>query len=261
MSVFRRMCSNGKRVQTFVFVHDETIVLDYERFGKFHDLPEVKYVFVGAGSADRIAGKGNVIIARHLRRHIEQYPKFTSLTGWYALWKNELVEADYVNLFEYDINVVPRFEREVDALIRKKPDFIGYLPLPMSDYQYVTNREWVKDIIPAIKRTDGIDIDEMIGRMVRSSPEAVWSSTSNATFSRQCFSEYMHWFERLIDDLKESETCGHAHERSLSFFCHISGKRVVFAPKLMIHLQLDSHGTQGHPVDWKASMNRLLAGD
>ena len=94
--------------QTFIFVHDEQIVLDYIAAGKFNQLPDVKYVFLGQRPVDRIEHlieQGKLIVARWTRDNIEHLPNLVAWTGWYAVLKNGYVTADVVNLFEYDVNV------------------------------------------------------------------------------------------------------------------------------------------------------------
>ncbi|MEY4572245.1 MAG: hypothetical protein RLZ10_1471, partial [Bacteroidota bacterium] len=94
------------RIQSFIFCHDQNLILEFISNGKFNNLPNLKFVFLGTElPVDQIENLENVIICRNLPINIEIYPKFTSFTGWYALWKNNLIDADYVNLFEYDVDV------------------------------------------------------------------------------------------------------------------------------------------------------------
>jgi hypothetical protein len=247
------------KIQTFIFVHDQNIILDYINVGKFKDLPNLKFVFVGNKSVDKVRNLDNVIICRELPINIEKYPKFTSLTGWYALWKNNLIDADYINLFEYDLIVSNEFTISLNDAIKNKPDFIGYIPRPISMFDYISNFMWVKDIMPSIKKHYDINIFDLIDNIKSKNPSEVWSCTSNSTFSISTFEEYMGWFDKLIDDLKNSDTCGHAHERSISFFYFIHNKNVVMIPDIITHFQLDSHKTQGHFVDFENSMKTLLS--
>ena len=246
------------KIETFIFVHDQDIILNYIDVGKFSELPNMKFVFVGNKPIDKIKDLDNVIICRNLPINIEKYPKFTSLTGWYALWKNNLIDSDYLNLFEYDLIISKEFTKELERVIESTPDFIGYIPRPINMFDYVSNYMWIKDIIPSIKKHYSIDVFELIENIKKNNPSEVWSCTSNSTFSTVTFEEYMLWFEKLIDDLKNSDTCGHAHERSISFFYFIKNKNVKMIPNLITHFQLDSHKTQGHYVDFNKSMDTLL---
>jgi hypothetical protein len=243
--------------QTFIFIHDQEILINYLNIGKFKSLPNLKFVFVGNGNTDKIENLENVIISKNLEGNIEQYPKFTSFTGWYSLWKNNLIDADYINLFEYDINLVSNFKEIQDEVFKKNFDFIGYIPFPMNNFHYVKNNDWIKDIIPAIKKHYSVDINSIVTKKLVLNPFEVWSSTSNSTFSKNSFNEYMTWFEKLIDDLKDGTTCGHAHERSISFYYLTHNKNVKIIPKVLTHFQLDSHKTQGHNPNLDDAMIKL----
>ena len=67
----------------------------------------------------------------------------------------------------------------------------------------------------------------------------------------------MHWFEPIADRIKETKTCGHAHERSITFFSGIKNKKMLITNGILKHLQLDSHKTQGHEVNINQSLNNL----
>lgn len=245
------------KVQSFIFIHDQDVLVEYIKVNKFKELPNLKYVFVGNKPINKINNLENVIIARNLPINIEQYPLFTSFTGWYALWKNNLIDADYINLFEYDVILSGNFIQTQQERFGKY-DFIGYIPHPMTGFHYVKNINWVEHIIPSIQKHYGIDMYSIVGNKLKENPQSYWSSTSNSTFSKQTFLEYMEWFEKLIDDIKESRTCGHAHERSLSFFYLVKNKKVSILPGIMQHFQLNSHGTQGYSVNFKESIKNLV---
>jgi hypothetical protein len=110
---------------TFIFVHDQQIVLDYIAAGKFSDLPDVKYCFLGMRPTDRIEHLPNVIIARNLPDNIEHYPNLVAWTGWYALVRNDLIMTDIVNLLEYDVNVVGKWKQPTKTA--------NYFPYPSTD--------------------------------------------------------------------------------------------------------------------------------
>ena len=94
-----------KTISTFIFVHKQEIILEYKKINKFEYLPNLKFVLVGKNEFNLVENMDDVIICQKYDNNIEDYPKFTSFTGWYLLWKNNLIDTDYVNLFEYDINL------------------------------------------------------------------------------------------------------------------------------------------------------------
>jgi hypothetical protein len=91
--------------QTFIFVHEQNIILDFKNHNKFSNLNNVKYVFLGKNDTDKIESLNDVIICRNLPNNIEDYPNLTSFSCWYALWKNNMYNSNYINLFEYDVNL------------------------------------------------------------------------------------------------------------------------------------------------------------
>jgi hypothetical protein len=70
--------------------------------------------------------------------------------------------------------------------------------------------------------------------------------TSNHTFSKKSFEQYMEWIEPMIDDIKKSDLSGHIIERSISTFYLLNKlKNIVILPNVLHHFQFDSHKTQG----------------
>ena len=68
----------------------------------------------------------------------------------------------------------------------------------------------------------------------------------------------MKWFEPLIPHLKETQTSGHAFERAVSFYYFIKNKEMVLTNGVIKHIQMDSHKTQGHNVDFDKNMTNLI---
>lgn len=240
---------NNKDIsQTFIFVHDQDLILDFENKNKFANLYNYTYVFLGDRSTDKISHIKNVLIARNYEDNMEDYPLFTSYTGWYFLWKNKLITKNYVNLYEYDVVLNKNFDQIHTKFYSENIDMIGYVPFPMNNYHFVTNPDWNEHIIPLIKEKNKVDISLYFKKIVERSPNAVWSSTSNTTFKTSIFDEYMKWFSPMAEKLKHTKTCGHAHERSITYFAHLANKKMIITNGILQHLQLDSHKTQGHEI-------------
>ena len=53
-------------LQTFIFIHDQEILLEYIRVKKFQNLKNLKFVFLGNGNTDKIENLENVIISKNL---------------------------------------------------------------------------------------------------------------------------------------------------------------------------------------------------
>lgn len=226
-------------IETYIFVHDQNIILDFEKSGKFNNLSNCKYVFLGSKPINLIDSISNVIVARDLPHNLEEYPKFTAFTGWYVLWKNNLIGSKYVNLFEYDVVIGGGFQDCLKGELIGSPDFIGYVPVPMSVFK--DQPHWIDFIAPYIYRHYNIDIHEMADKKMRDDSNAVWSSTSNGTFEVQTFNEYMMWFDKFVDDLKSDPLSGFAFELSICFFHFIFRKKVTFIRGQLSHFMLGSH--------------------
>lgn len=244
--------------ETFIFCHDQDLIIEFEVTNKFKNLNKYTYVFLGSRPVDKLSELQNVIIARNLEYNLEEYPLFTSFTGWYALWKNKLITTKYVNLFEYDVLLDPHIDQHHCKFYEQNAEMIGYVPFPISHFQFIANKEWVEYILPAIKEVYRHDLYQYFSKLLQNNPKAIWSSTSNTTFRVDVFEEYMKWFEPLIPYLKDTKTCGHAHERSITFFSHMRKKKQLITQGILQHLQLDSHKTQGHSVNMDDSIKKLM---
>jgi len=227
--------------QTFIFVHDQQIILDYLNVNKFNLLDNLTYIFVGSGDTSKIEDKSNVIICRNLPINIEEYPKLTSFTGWYAIWKNNLYNSDFIDLFEYDINLSDSFNEVFNENVDSKTDIIGYIPFNPNDYNFLKHSPWSFELLNSIKRIYNIDTLSEISKL----PDTFkCSMTSNHTFSKKTFEKYMEWMEPMINDIKISQTSGHQAERSISVFYILNKiKNIKILPNILHHFQLNSHRT------------------
>jgi hypothetical protein len=229
--------------QTFIFVHDQQIILDYLRVGKFDILDNLTYVFVGNGDISKIDSLTNIIICRNLSINIEEYPKLTSFTGWYAIWKNKLYNNDFINLFEYDINLSDNFNEVFNNNTSPNTNIVGYIPFNPHHYNFLGHLPWSLELLTSIKKNYNIDVLTEINEL----PDNITCSmTSNHTFSKKSFEQYMEWIEPMIEDIKKSELSGHLVERSISTFYLLNKlKDIVILPNILHHFQFDSHKTQG----------------
>ena len=229
--------------QTFIFVHDQNIILDYLRVDKFNLLDNLIYVFVGNGETSKIEDKPNIIICKNLPINIEEYPKLTSFTGWYAIWKNNLYDSDFINLFEYDVNLSDNFNEVFNESVESDTNIIGYIPFSPHHYNFLSHIPWSLELLTSIKLNYNINTLDEVNKL---SNDTVCSMTSNHTFSKKSFESYMEWMEPMIDDIKKSELSGHLIERSISVFYLLNKiENVIILPNILHHFQFDSHKTQG----------------
>jgi hypothetical protein len=213
---------------TFIFVHDQQIVLDYLAAGKFSGLPDVKYCFLGMRPTDRIEHLPNVIIARNLPDNIEHLPNLVAWTGWYALVRNDLITTHYVNLFEYDVNVVGKWEQPFERC--------GYFPHPSTDQVW-----W---------NYNGIQYEVEKFAYGFQSSTAI-PMTSNYTLD---FDEIEMAVNQVMRINKTNPQAGHVAERLCSWLFSY----VPIHPNRLTHLYADSHGTQGRNATYEQLKGHLL---
>jgi len=250
--------TDKNQFQTFIFCHDQDIILQYEESNKFNMLSDFKYVFLGKRNIDKIIDKPNVIIARNLENNIEHHNELCSFTGWYALWKNGYINSKYINLFEYDVIISEYFEQFLSKLIYEKVNMVGYIPFPCNNYHFIDNPQWVDTLFKGIKQIYNLDFEKTIRQMMSKNPKMLWSSTSNSTMSIEFFESYMKWFEPMINIVAESKTAGGGHERSMSIFSIFKKIPITLTNGIIKHYQMDSHKHQGHYVDYEKNINELV---
>ena len=212
---------------------------------------------MGDKPIDKVENLPNVIISRNYDGHLEDYPKLTSFSGWYTLWKHKLIDTEYVNLFEYDVNYVPDFLPNISKMLYDKQDMIGYIPFPAPHPMFIQHPPFIETLFKSIRKTYRIDIQKILMDVIQQGKMGYWSSTSNTTFRKNIFDQYMNWMSPMIDEIKIDPNAGHLHERSITIFASMKNKRLVLTNGFLKHYQMDSHKTQGHYVDTENAINKL----
>jgi hypothetical protein len=230
------------KIQTFIFVHDQNIILDFKKNNKFKSLENLKYVFLGSRDTDKVKNMEDVIICRELEHNIEDYPNLTSFSGWYALWKNKLYEPGYLNLFEYDINLSEDFFKKLKSNVLKNVNVVGYIPFTPFEYNYLGHKPWSEELVTSIEKNYKINSIQYLNTLDRNT---VCSMTSNHTLKSEIFEDYINWVNPMIDDIKVSYYSGHQIERSISLYYLLNKiERVEIIVDVLHHFQFDSHKTQ-----------------
>ena len=166
----------------------------------------------------------------------------TSFTGWYALWKNNLIKSDRINLFEYDVNLVDSIKSNIEFNFDLGYKIIGYIPLSVFDHNFISQKQWISHLQSSIQKYYNINLVDFVNTLPQ---DKIITVTSNHSFTINFFNEYMEWIEPMIDDIKSSNFSGHEVERSISIFYLLKNINYVFLPNLLHHFQFDSHETQG----------------
>ena len=162
------------------------------------------------------------------------------------------------NLFEYDTILNKNIDQFHTKIYENDVEMVGYVPFPVRSYEFILNPSWNENVIPAIKEIHKFDLISHYNKIVQNSPDSVWSSTSNTTFRKDIFDDFMKWFSPVADRIKDTKTCGHAHERSITYYSYHKNRKFMITKGLLQHLQLDSHKTQGHFVDLQSNYDKLL---
>lgn len=225
-------------IETFVFIHDQDILLRLINSQKYKNFDKLTWVFLGNKNTNKLNNVSNIIIAKDLNENIEQYPKLTSFTGWYALCKNNLIKSDYINLFEYDIMFNENFYSvKID---KNKNDFVGYFPMSITDPVFIDMDIYIKPLLDSLFSKTNVDIKSIINLLPKNN---LWASSSNSTWNTDTLNNYVNWFEQFLNDIIDNKYCGHMFERSISFYHIIKQIKVLLTNGLMLHLQINSHGT------------------
>ncbi len=233
--------------QTFIFIHDQDIIIDYENSNKFSDILNLKYIFLGYGDCDKVSHLENVVIARELDPNIEQHKNLVAFTGWYIIWKHKLYVSEYINLFEYDININNhQFKSSLTDVFYR--NFIGaniqvvdYIPLNIRNYWFLSDEETSKSLIEKVESLYKINVKDFIESF---SPKETIGMTNNRTLRKDFFEEFMEWFYPIINEIKDDKMAGHYTERALSLFYLLRKSNRTMIKGVISHLRLDSHKTQ-----------------
>lgn len=229
-------------IQTFIFVHEQDIVAFYEKINKFKEIKDYKYVFLGNKNVDNIRDLENVIIARELENNLEEYPKMCAYSGWYVLFKNNIVTKDYVNLFEYDVILHDEFNDKMIDIINEDQNisFYGFKPFNVNSC-FLDNSNLngkLEEYYSNLRRK--------INNKCLSRNIFLWSTTSNCTMKNEFFYNYMKDNEDIFMWMKDKPSVGHELERNLSIYQILNDEiEVLYVTGILTHFQLDSHKTQG----------------
>ena len=241
----------SKKVETFIFVHDQQIVIDFENNNKLKNLSSYKYVFLGNRDIDKIVDYPNVIFARFYEDNIERYnKKLLAFTGWYLIWKNQLTDADFVNLLEYDVILSDDFEKVQNEMLSQSDiSFMGYQLINVKEHWYVGEKSCSEALIKSIEKNYNVKYYDMVDSMPANLAVTI---TSNHSFDTKHFDNYMKWMEPMIEDIKDEDMAGHMPERSVSMYYLIHRiPGISCNTNILKHYRLDSHETQGQSKDYK----------
>jgi hypothetical protein len=142
-------------------------------------------------------------------------------------------------------------------MLYDKQDMIGYIPFPAPHPMFIQHPPFIDTLFKTIRKTYHVDIQRLLMGAINEGKMGHWSSTSNTTFRKNVFDQYMNWMSPMIEEIKVDPNAGHLHERSITIFASMKSKKLILTNGYLKHYQMDSHKTQGHYVDTENTINKL----
>lgn len=238
------------KIQTFVVVHDQNIILDSLKYKKYEQIDNLNFLFVGSKDTSKIEDRSDVIISRNLEHNVEQYKDFGSTTAWYSIFKNHLYDydTDYIITLEYDCLLNDLFYEQLKTFLayEKECKIIGFIPYPVTHEAFLGPTKFTTGLIDGLKEKYSLEVSDILNSTDLQKNIAL---CTNTVFDVKIFELYMNWVMPLVEYVMELPLCGHFIERSLPVFYLI--KKIDFAIMLnsVENLALNSTGGQSIPEE------------
>ncbi len=248
--------------ETFIIVHDQNKILDFENKKTFSQFPKFRYVFVGTGDTSLIENINKVIIARKLPNNIEKYKYLVAYTAWYALIKNDLLETAFVTLLEYDVDLSHDFYSKSITKLKSSPRaIIGYVPHPMGSPYFLSKNKGANILVDSVNKICKIDIKKIIDKYKKDTGDETWPSTSNMSMSSETLLGFVKWFTPISILIRDDKNCGHSFERAIKIYCILHKMENYYILNALKHYQLDSHCTQQNSprvIEYQYKLNKFI---
>jgi hypothetical protein len=229
-------------IETFVIIHDQQLLLEYEQQRKFPEIRRLRYVFVGSGAVSLVSERDDVIVARLLPDNIEQYPNLLSFTGWYAIARNKLITMDYVAVLEHDAFVSTKFERETVLALRGTHSIVGYLALGLAHPLFLHAGDW---LVRSLAETYDIDVIGLVRGHLKRGGVDQWTTTTNHAMRADDLAAFVDWFLPLTPLFRHDPAGSYVHERAIPVYCLLNHIEDRYVPGVLEHAQVASHGIGG----------------
>jgi hypothetical protein len=218
-------------MEIFIIVHNQESLQWFKDHNKGIDISKFKFILVGQWDGVSESMKEECIVASFLPDNIEKYPLLLTFTAWYAIYKNDLSESQYVGLFEYDVV----FNLDIFKLEKRLQTdaIIGFNPRP-------TNEKLYLDSIPefcALIDNDSIEYSKR---------NKMWNATTNVILPQWVLNSFVNWYVKLIPKILEYKSVSHFHERAFNILISVLGIKYKFCPEYVTHKHLCSHKTKLH---------------
>jgi hypothetical protein len=223
-------------VESFITIHDQDLIFECEETGRFNDLTDYKYLFVGPRPVDKLppAMLAKTIISRDYAPHYEHYPHLYDFTGWYTLGRHDLFTKPYVICLQYDHFIVDNcLEKMVDYTLSGQEGMISFVKAYYMHYMLQ-----VPGFEQAMRRTlglKGIVFEQML-------PLAQWPSTQGTAWHAAGLKDFILWVSEVFDSLKNEKYAGHIAERMVTAYVKQTHPE-AYLEGFVGHQSADCHGT------------------
>lgn len=218
---------------TFILCHDQDLVLSdvVKNTKKITD--PFSIVFMGNRSIDKIKDNKKLIVSRDLPHNIEQYKNCLQYCGWYAIFKNNLFNSEYIRLIDYDI-IIDRWNNETDNEIKSTIFF-------NNDFYFCDGFGDSKTFIKNIINFFNYDPNTLAKNYYKRTNNNKWFSSCDVLVKKSVFVEFMGWMDEVFNQQKDNYYFGMHFERYLSIFCMANNIKYECVENESRHLQLQSH--------------------
>lgn len=225
-------------VETFIFCHNQEIILNLLRAEKYKDIGDFKFIFMGPGAVEKL-DKDKVIIAREMTHNIEQYRNCLQYCGWYAIYKNNLCNAEKIRLIDYDVDIL-KWDTTKQTQVKS---FLNY---DFSFYYDEGYGECAKRFRENIFKKTGYSAKEIAANFKNKTNITNWFSAADVLTDTSVFVSFMEWVEYFFFLDKEDPCFSFHFERYFCIFCMINDIPYQCVNNETTHLQLQSHPFYNH---------------
>jgi hypothetical protein len=217
----------------YVTIHTQALIEQCDADRQFAAFDDVGYLLVGQRPHD--GDRPDVIVPRTLSPNREHLPQFYDFTGWWALCRHNLIDADRVIMQQYDMHTVdPQIQAKCEALL----DTPGVVAMTVG-YKRPSWMPRLAGFASTYERgiaTRGLTMADV-------EPVNRWPSTQGTAWRTEDLVAFMEWFEPMWDVFAGHTFAGHLAERSVQAWHVACGYQPKYLRGVMRHDAADCHGT------------------
>lgn len=223
-----------EKIKTFILCANQEIIFQSIEAGKYSDIGDYAFLFLGAGNTSKVEHLDNVIICRNLPNNIEDKPNWLIYTGWYALYHNNLLDGlDRFRVMDYDIDII-KFNNET------KYDLKSSMGFDFGDH-FFHGFPNVSTFIARVEREAGCSYGELIANYREFCGQSRWFSGIDMLISVKLFRNFMKWFEHLYVESENEKFISHHLERWVTVYLMLNKVEYEICQGESHHLQLKGH--------------------